>query len=248
MKPAYFLFNLLFLQTSSFSINRRSALASMIGMTALNPEDLNEDNTQKQLKIVPQNNLPMNILLGEETSGELGILQEDNNEIYFYGPVSQMSCFELKNKLNSLDAKSSIFHMQYKIDPPPIHLHIQSQGGSLYHTLYIIDLIENMKTPVYTYVDGFAASAATLISVVGKKRYMTKNSLMLIHQLSGADSGKFYELQDQMSNMQILMNKINKIYLNKTKIDQETLLKLLQKDLWLDAETCISYGLVDEIL
>ena len=73
-----------------------------------------------------------------------------------------------------------------------------------------------MKTPVYTYVDGFAASAATLISVVGKKRFMTKNSLMLIHQLSGADSGKFYELQDQMSNMQILMNKINKIYLNKT--------------------------------
>ena len=51
-----------------------------------------------------------------------------------------------------------------------------------------------------------------------------------------------------MTNMQILMNKINKIYLNKTKIDQETLLKLLQKDLWLDAETCISYGLVDEIL
>ena len=105
-----------------------------------------------------------------------------------------------------------------------------------------------MNTPVYTYVDGFAASAATLISVVGKKRYMTKNSLMLIHQLSGADSGKFYELQDQMSNMQILMNTINKIYLNKTKIDQETLLKLLQKDLWLDAKTCLAYGLVDEII
>ena len=139
-------------------------------------------------------------------------------------------------------------HFQYNIDPPPIHLHIQSQGGSLYHTLYIMDLIENMKTPVYTYVDGFAASAATLISVVGKKRYMTKNSLMLIHQLSGADSGKFYELQDQMSNMQILMNTINKIYLNKTKIDQETLLKLLQKDLWLDAKTCLAYGLVDEII
>ena len=248
MNFTYFLFSFLFLQTSSFSINRRSALASMIGMTALNTEESNNDNPQKQLKIAPQNNFPMNILLGEESTGELGIIQEDNNEIYFYGPVSQRSCFELKNKLNSLDAKSSIFHMQYKIDPPPIHLHIQSQGGSLYHTLYIIDLIENMKTPVYTYVDGFAASAATLISVVGKKRFMTKNSLMLIHQLSGADSGKFYELQDQMSNMQILMNKINKIYLNKTKIDQDTLLKLLQKDLWLDAETCISYGLVDEIL
>ena len=248
MKSIYFLFSLLFLQTSSFSINRRSALASMVTMTALNPEDPKEDNSQKQLKLADITKLPTNILLGEETSSELGIIQDTNNEIYFYGPVSQRSCFELKNKLNSLDTKSTIFHLQYKIDPPPIHLHIQSQGGSLYHTLYIIDLIENMKTPVYTYVDGFAASAATLISVVGKKRYMTKNSLMLIHQLSGADSGKFYELQDQMSNMQILMNKINKIYLNKTKIDQDTLLKLLQKDLWLDAKTCLAYGLVDEII
>jgi ATP-dependent protease ClpP protease subunit len=248
MKSAYFLFSLLFLQTSSFSMNRRSALASMVSMTVLNPPESNDDDTSKHLKIVEQNKLPMNVFLGEEPSGELGIIQDVNNELYFYGPVSQRSCFELKNKLNSLDAKSTIFHFQYNIDPPPIHLHIQSQGGSLYHTLYIMDLIENMKTPVYTYVDGFAASAATLISVVGKKRYMTKNSLMLIHQLSGADSGKFYELQDQMSNMQILMNTINKIYLNKTKIDQETLIKLLQKDLWLDAKTCLAYGLVDEII
>ena len=42
---------------------------------------------------------------------------------------------------------------------------------------------------------------------------------MLIHQLSGSDNGKFYELQDQMTNMNILMNTIGNIYLNKTNID-----------------------------
>ena len=154
----------------------------------------------------------------------------------------------MKNKLHDLDTKSSIFHLQYKIDPPPIHLHIQSEGGSLYHTLYIMDLIDSMNTPVYTYIDGFAASAATLLSVVGKKRYMTKNSLMLIHQLSGSESGKFNELQDQMSNMSILMKIIMNIYLTKTNIDEETLTVLLQKDLWLDSKTCLEYGLVDEII
>ena len=71
---------------------------------------------------------------------------------------------------------------------------------------------------------------------------------MLIHQLSGSDSGKYYELQDQMTNMRILMSTINKIYLNKTKLNNDTLAALLQKDLWLDAETCLSYGLVDEII
>ena len=148
-----------------------------------------------------------------------------------------------------MNIKMKTYQLQYNTEiPPPIHLHIQSEGGSLYHTLYIIDLIDNLDTDVYTYIDGFAASAATLISVVGKKRFMTKNSLMLIHQLSGTDSGKFNELQDQMSNMSILMSILTNVYLNYTKIDKETLSQLLKKDLWLDSETCLNYGLVDEIL
>ena len=155
----------------------------------------------------------------DDTKTEYGILQDINNDIYFYSPITQRSCFELKNKINELDMKSTIMHVQYKIDPPPIHLHIQSNGGSLFHTLYIVDLIKNLNTPVYTYVDGFAASAATLISVVGKKRFITKNSLMLVHQLSGSDSGKFDELEDQMTNMKVLMYAIKMIYLNNTNIN-----------------------------
>ena len=111
-----------------------------------------------------------------------------------------------------------------------------------------MDLIKNLNTPVYTYVDGFAASAATLISVVGKKRFITKNSLMLVHQLSGSDSGKFDELEDQMTNMKVLMSAIKMIYLNNTDINPLQLNSLLKKDLWLNAETCLLYGLVDEIL
>ena len=179
---------------------------------------------------------------------DVGILQESFNEIYFYAPVSQRSCFELKKLLTDMDVKLKTLAIQYKIPSPPIHLHIQTQGGSLYHTLYMIDLIQKLDSDVYTYVDGFAASAGTLMSVVGKKRFMTNHSLMLIHQLSGTDSGKFNELQDQMSNMSILMSMILDIYLKHTKMNKETLQELLQKDLWLDSETCLKYGLVDEIL
>ena len=71
---------------------------------------------------------------------------------------------------------------------------------------------------------------------------------MLIHQLSGSDTGKFYELQDQMTNMNILMNTIGNIYLNKTNIEPSDLDVLLRKDLWLDSKTCLKYGLVDEII
>tara|TARA_B100001094_G_C17987247_1_gene698289 strand:- start:276 stop:962 length:687 start_codon:yes stop_codon:yes gene_type:complete len=182
------------------------------------------------------------------TNEEASIIQEINNEIYYYGPIVQQGCFELKNKLNELDMKSKIVAIQYGIDPPPIRLHLQSQGGTLYHTLYIMDLIKNLDTPVYTYVDGFAASAASLICVVGKKRYMTKNSLILIHQLSGADSGKYEELKDQLSNMNSLMQIIVNIYLNHTMMTLEELNTLLRKDIWLNSSTCLKYGLIDKII
>ena len=48
--------------------------------------------------------------------------------------------------------------------------------------------------------------------------------------------------------MSILMSILTNVYLNYTKIDKETLSQLLKKDLWLDSETCLNYGLVDEIL
>ncbi len=233
-----FLFDVL-----SFSMDRRQLLNGIWsgGMSSLQM-NANPENTRQPPPLVHLNN-------DEPGGGELGILQQtQTNEIYLYGPITQRSCYELKNMLKEMDYKMSTLTLQYQIDPPPIRLHIQSQGGSLYHTLYIMDLIQGLNAPVYTYVDGFAASAATLISVVGQKRFMTNHSLMLIHQLSGADSGKFNELQDQMNNMKVLMNIIENIYLTHTKIQNNTLQYLLQKDLWLDAETCLHYGLVDEIV
>lgn len=220
-------------------LSRRNMMGSVITMSSIVPGN----NNNKVFK-----NVIINSSAEESSVSEVGIIQDINNDIYFYAPVTQRSCFELKNKLMDLDAKSKIFQVQYKIDPPPIHLHIQSEGGSLYHTLYIIDLIRKMETPVYTYVDGFAASAASLMSVVGAKRYMTENSLILIHQLSGSESGKYNEMQDQMTNMRILMSIIRKIYLEYTKLDENTLNALLQKDLWLESKTCLAYGLVDEII
>ena len=232
-----FIFFLSFQSSFSYSFNRRIFLENAIGTTSI----IKNSNSNTILEVSEKN-------MNDESPGELGIIQDIDNKIYFYGPVSQRSCFELRNKLTELETRSQTFKLQYDIMPPPIHLHIQSQGGSLYHTLYIVDLIQKLKTPVYTYIDGFSASAATLISVVGEKRYMTKNSLMLIHQLSGADSGKFNELQDQMTNMNILMKIIRTIYLNNTHLDIDTLNILLQKDLWLESDVCLEYGLIDEII
>ena len=171
-----------------------------------------------------------------------------NNNIYFYGAVSESSTLQLKNKLDELDLHSQITAIHYKIEAPPIHLHIQSYGGSLLHTFYIMDVIKTLKTPVYTYIDGFAASAATLMSVCGKRRFMTESSVMLVHQLSSGASGKFEEIKNEYSNLVEFMEIIKKTYLNNSNISSQHLDALLKQDLWLNSAKSLEYGFVDEIV
>ena len=171
-----------------------------------------------------------------------------NNNIYFYGAVSESSTLQLKTKLEELDLHSQFTAIHYKIDVPPIHLHIQSYGGSLLHTFYIMDLIKTLKTPVYTYIDGFAASAATLMSVCGKRRFMTESSVMLVHQLSSGASGKFEEIKNEYSNLVEFMEIIKKTYLNNGNISSQHLDVLLKQDLWLNSAKSLEYGFIDEII
>ena len=175
-------------------------------------------------------------------------VQSTNNNIYFYGAVSESSTLQLKTKLEELDLHLQTIAIHYKIEAPPIHLHIQSYGGSLLHTFYIMDVIKLLKTPVYTYIDGFAASAATLMSVCGKRRFMTESSVMLVHQLSSSASGKFEEIKNEYSNLVEFMEIIKKTYLNYGNISSEHLDALLKQDLWLNSAKSLEYGFIDEII
>ena len=72
--------------------------------------------------------------------------------------------------------------------------------------------ITTSKIPIHTYVNGYVASAASLLSIVGDKRYMTKNSVILIHQLRmNTEYSKYNEIKDFYENSETLMNIIKEI-------------------------------------
>ena len=119
----------------------------------------------------------------------------------------------------------------------PIYLHINSSGGCIFSAFNAIDYIEASRVPVYTIIEGATASAGTLISICGKRRYIRPNAHMLIHQLSSECWGKMSEIQDEF---------IKSHYKKHTSIPEKELRKLLKHDLWLHSDMCIDYGLVDK--
>jgi ATP-dependent protease ClpP protease subunit len=71
---------------------------------------------------------------------------------------------------------------------------------------------------------------------------------MMIHQLSGGVWGNFETIKEESENMELLMKCIKRIYLQHTKIPENDLIEILKHDTYLDAEECLKYGLVDEIV
>jgi len=183
------------------------------------------------------------------SSDDNNVVASNNNTVYFYSEVNRPKNLTLNRKLSHLGTvlinNANTLGVS---DPAPIKLHINSYGGSLFAGFSTVDYILNCPAPVHTIIDGCAASAATLMSVVGEKRYMHKHSYMLIHQLSSGLWGKYEELKDDMENAETLMETIRDIYTTHTKIPKKTLNQLLKRDIWFDAETCLKYGLVDEII
>lgn len=167
------------------------------------------------------------------------IIHTIKNNIYFTGPLTDESVFAITTNLISL---------QYR-DFTEINLHIQSGGGSLLPSLGLVDLIRTSDIPINTFIDGYVASAATLISIVGAKRFISKHGTMLVHELKMSnDYSKYREIKDYAANADTLMQIIKDIYIEYSNINETTLNHLLEHDLWLNSRQCYDYGFVDVLI
>ena len=174
-------------------------------------------------------------------------VSRDKNHIFFYDDVTTESCLSLNREIQAIVRELRSYSLDYSCESPKIYIHINSYGGELLACFSTLDYIKNCPVPVVSIIEGCAASAATLISVVASERYMTSSSWMLIHQLSGGYWGKYEEMEEDLDNSRKFMEKIYEIYEEHTKLTRTELKKILKKDEWWDYRTCLKYGLVDGV-
>jgi len=204
----------------------------------------------------------------DETKTDTINVDEKENTIYFNAGVNPKSMSTLIEKLMLLESNilkkektlkrkfdeleksgvDNIDQFDIKVKPKPIKLYITSNGGLIYQVFSTIDTILGMKVPVHTICKGFVASAGTLLSLAGKKRLITENSYMLIHELRSGSWGKFTHLAESYENSKQLMDHIKKYYVKRTHMTAEELEEQLKKDVCWNAEMCLQKGLVDEII
>ena len=188
-------------------------------------------------------------LFGNNNSSDV---YTERNHIFFKTDVSKESIDKLAQEIDALNHK--LKSMQRKailgnFTPKPIYLHITTNGGDLLSGFFAYDKIKASPIPIRTIIEGGVASAGSLMSIAGSRRYMTPNSHLLIHQLRTGIIGTYEELVDEKTNCNQFMSKLVALYhtncnglLSKTKIRE-----ILKRDIFWDAKTAIQNGLVDEL-
>ena len=178
-----------------------------------------------------------------------GEITVSDNHIYLYQGITPKSIMEMGIAIRSVGRQIINLMTDLSLPSiPPIHLHINSNGGCVFSGLAGASHILESEVPVFTYVEGAAASAATVLSCVGAKRHITEHSFMLIHQISTGVWGTYENLADEKESMDSLMQMLESIYLKHTNIKKKKLKELLKRDLYLNPEKCLELGLVDEVI
>jgi ATP-dependent protease ClpP protease subunit len=237
-----------------FNINKISNKASMITNSKymINKRKRAEDSDDEEDE---EKQFPINPLFFESKKDEY--IYKLDNHIYITTTIDVKSINKLSKLIYNMNKEleivgTTINHM-VEIKPKPIYLHISSLGGDLFQGFRAIDIIKNSKLDIYTVVEGYAVSAASLLYLAGKKRYMMKNSYLLIHQLSNYSSGEskktYEEEKDNIQNDDKLMNHLYDFYIEASKktLTKKKIQEILKHDLYWDYKTCKKYNLVDEI-
>ncbi len=133
-----------------------------------------------------------------------------------------------------------------------IHFYINSPGGSITAGLAIYDTMRFLRCEVATYCVGQAASMGAVLFAGGQKgkRFMLPNGRVLLHQplISGLMEGAATDLEIEAKEILRLRERLYQILAEHTGQDPKKIEKDCDRNLWLEAEEAIAYGLADKTL
>lgn len=168
--------------------------------------------------------------------------------IMLHGPIRDTDSTLVVAQLLFLEAEDST---------KPIHLYINSPGGSVTAGLAIYDTMQYISAPVHTYSLGLAASMGSLLLAAGEKgkRHCLPNASIMIHQPSGGASGQATDIAIHAKEILRIRQLLTGIYQKHCATDGESeakglerFEKALERDYYMTAQEALEFGIIDGIL
>ena len=165
-------------------------------------------------------------------------------EVLIYGDI-------VSYKWDDTDVTAAGFSEDLKAlgDVDTLNIYINSYGGSVFQGQAIYSIIKRHPAQKNVYIDGIAASIASLIAMAGDTIYMPENAMLMVHNPWSFAMGNAADLRKEAEALDRILEAMIPAYMAKlgNKTDEETLRGLLDAETWLTAKDALSYGFIDEI-
>uniref|UniRef100_A0A6P7GQ91 ATP-dependent Clp protease proteolytic subunit n=1 Tax=Diabrotica virgifera virgifera TaxID=50390 RepID=A0A6P7GQ91_DIAVI len=153
------------------------------------------------------------------------------------------------DNMSSLIVAQLLF-LQSESSTKPIHLYINSPGGSVTAGLGIYDTMQYILPPISTWCVGQACSMASLLLAAGTPgmRHSLPNARIMVHQPSGGAQGQATDIQIQAQEIMKLKSQINQLYVRHTGQDLAVIEKSMERDYFMSPDEAKKFGLIDKVL
>lgn len=134
-----------------------------------------------------------------------------------------------------------------KLDVSTISLRINSPGGSVFDGHAIYNALKNHKATITTYVDGLAASIASVVALAADRVVVAKNSMFMIHNPHTIALGDAAEMRKTADFLDQVRNTIVGVYEEKTGQKPADIEAEMDREAWYEADEAVALGYADAI-
>tara|TARA_B100001175_G_scaffold39430_1_gene28772 strand:- start:1800 stop:2834 length:1035 start_codon:yes stop_codon:yes gene_type:complete len=152
------------------------------------------------------------------------------DEIGTYGVTAQEFITDIKDLKNT-----------------PINLRINSLGGDVFDGMAMYNVIKRREAKTTVYIEGIAASIATIIALGADEVVMAENSLFMIHNAWGGSMGEAKDMRKTADTLDKITGELTDIYIKKTGLPYDSLAEMMDEETWLNAQEAFNYGFIDTI-
>jgi len=145
---------------------------------------------------------------------------------------------------------AQLLFLQSESSKKPIHIYINSPGGSVTAGLGIYDTMQYVLPPVATWCVGQACSMGSLLLAAGSPgmRHSLPNARIMVHQPSGGAQGQATDIQIQAEEILTLKKQINAIYVKHTGQTLHTIESNMERDKFMSPSEAKLFGIIDTVL
>jgi len=163
--------------------------------------------------------------------------------IFLYGDIGDWSFSDVNSGTIARELKEA--EAAYR----NVEVRINSNGGDVYAGIAIFNALRSSKADLRIFVDGIAASMASVIALCGKPVQMSKYARLMIHSASGGCYGTKDDLKEVIKQIEVLEGTLSDMYAEKTGKTAEEIKSTYfdGKDHWLSADEALSLGFIDGI-